>query len=78
MAAVLAVYGMVSNPADVSSQLHSFSGALPADMRTLLDQQLHTTAGRVVVEAGLRPRHRHRRDDPRCVATKGARSMVRQ
>jgi len=44
MAAVLAVYGMVSNPADVSSQLHSFSGALPADMRTLLDQQLHTAA----------------------------------
>jgi uncharacterized BrkB/YihY/UPF0761 family membrane protein len=35
---------MVSDPADVGSQLNSFSGALPADMRTLLDQQLHTAA----------------------------------
>jgi membrane protein len=53
MAAVLAVYGMVSDPADVSSQLDSFSGALPADMRNLLDQQLHTAAAASSSKLGL-------------------------
>lgn len=53
MAAVLAVYGMVSDPRDVSSQLDSFSGALPADMRNLLDQQLHTAAAASSSKLGL-------------------------
>jgi membrane protein len=53
MAAVLAVYGMVSDPADVASQLDSFSGALPTDMRDLLDQQLHTAAAASSSKLGL-------------------------
>jgi membrane protein len=44
LVAVLSIYGMVSDPADISSQIGQFSGALPADMRTLLEDQLRTAA----------------------------------
>jgi len=44
LVAVLSVYGIVSDPADISSQIEQFSGALPADMRNLLEEQLRTAA----------------------------------
>jgi membrane protein len=53
LAAVLAVYGMVSDPADVGSQIKSFSGALPADMQNLLEQQLRTAAAASSSKLGL-------------------------
>src|SRR5688572_12236544 len=44
LVAVLSVYGMVSDPAEISSQIDQFSGTLPADMRNLLEEQLRTAA----------------------------------
>jgi membrane protein len=42
---VLAVYGLVSDPADVGSHMDDLAAALPSDVRDLLDEQLRTAAG---------------------------------
>ena len=53
LVAVLSVYGMVSDPADISSQIDQFSSALPADMRNLLEEQLRTAATTSSSKLGL-------------------------
>ncbi|MHB1138529.1 MAG: YihY/virulence factor BrkB family protein, partial [Microthrixaceae bacterium] len=40
LVAVVSVYGLVAEPADVQRQVTEFSGALPASARDLLDEQL--------------------------------------
>jgi membrane protein len=44
LVAVLAVYGLVSDPSDVGRHLNEFAAALPTDMRNLLEEQLRTAA----------------------------------
>jgi len=53
LVAMLAVYGTISDPADVGSHLDEVSGALPADMRDLLDEQLRTAASASPSELGI-------------------------
>ena len=53
LVAVLSVYGIVSDPADISSQIDQFSDALPADMRNLLEEQLRTAATTSSSKLGL-------------------------
>lgn len=46
LAALLSTYGLIANPADVQQQLNALSGILPAEARTLLNQQLSDIASR--------------------------------
>ncbi|HYJ76744.1 MAG TPA: YihY/virulence factor BrkB family protein [Kineosporiaceae bacterium] len=42
--AAMLIYGLVTDPAEVQQQVNSFSSALPAEARTLLDQQMTSLA----------------------------------
>jgi membrane protein len=53
LVAVLAIYGLVSDPAEVGSHIDEFSAALPADMRNLLEEQLRTAADASPSELGV-------------------------
>ena len=45
LAAVISVYGLVADPNDVSRQLDSLLGALPADAASFLQEQIETIVG---------------------------------
>jgi membrane protein len=53
LVAVLAIYGLVADPADVGTHLQDVSAALPADMRDLLDEQLRTAASASSKKLGI-------------------------
>jgi len=53
LAALLSTYGLFANPADVQQQLNALSGILPAEARTLLNQQLGDIASRSGAALGL-------------------------
>jgi membrane protein len=42
--AAMLIYGLVTDPAEVKTQVGSFSGALPQEAKTLLDQQMTSLA----------------------------------
>jgi len=40
LAALISIYGLIANPSDIEKQFDSFSGAMPAEVRTVLETQM--------------------------------------
>jgi len=51
LAALISIYGLIANPSDIQAQFEAVSGAMPAEVRTLLEGQMtriasqHSAAG---------------------------------
>lgn len=53
LVAVVSLYGLIAGPAEVQRQLSGLTGALPRDMRSVLENLLTTTASRTSTKLGL-------------------------
>ncbi len=51
--AVVAIYGLVANPADVKDQITSFTSALPRDAQKLVSSQLSSITGKAGSGTGI-------------------------